>query len=183
MSEAVHSHKGKSSETLLDKKAILKALEIDDGQVIIDAGCGDGYMAKEFSKILGRAGKVYAVDPDSNAIGILKKETRGTNIEALEADITAETKIEGFSVDLVYLSNVFHGFTEKEKNSFSSEIRRLLKPKGRLAIVEIQKEDTPFGPPMVIRYSPEELKREIDFAPLATVCAGEYFYMQIFEKN
>jgi ubiquinone/menaquinone biosynthesis C-methylase UbiE len=33
------------------------------GQTILDAGCGNGCMSKEFSKLLNNTGKVYALDP------------------------------------------------------------------------------------------------------------------------
>lgn len=46
-----HHHQGKSSESLLDKAQILASLSITPGQVILDAGCGNGYMAKEFAEI------------------------------------------------------------------------------------------------------------------------------------
>lgn len=177
-----HQHRRKSSEKLLDKQIILQFLGIREGFTIIDAGCGNGYMAKEFSKILRGTGKIYAIDPDAEAMEILGKETSGTNIETMTADITTKTKIENSSIDLIYMSTVFHGFSAEQKKSFKNEINRLLKPEGRLAIVEIMKGNTPFGPPVEMRYSAEELKREIDLVPLVTVHAGEYFYMQIFEK-
>jgi ubiquinone/menaquinone biosynthesis C-methylase UbiE len=140
-------------------------------------------MAKEFSKILNNTGKVYALDPDTEAIETLKQETKGTNIEPIEADITQATPIEGLSIDLIYLSTVLHGFLEDQITNFLVEAKRLLKPNARLAIIEIQKQDTPFGPPLDIRFSPEELKKIINLTPKALVEVGQYFYMQIFENT
>ena len=139
-------------------------------------------MAKEFSKILNNTGKVYALDPDTEAIETLKQETKGTNIEPVEADITKTTPIEGLSIDLIYLSTVLHSFSEDQITNFLVEAKRLLKPNARLAIIEIQKQDTPFGPPLDIRFSPEELKEIINLTPKALVEVGQYFYMQIFEN-
>lgn len=51
------------------------------------------------------------------------------------------------------------------------------------AVVEIQKQSIPFGPPIGMRFSPEELKQVVTLAPLTTVKVGEYFYMQIFENT
>ncbi len=178
-----HQHKGKSSESFLNKEKILSALNIQQGQRIIDAGCGNGYMAREFSRVLNNTGEVFAIDPDKRAVDRLKNETKGLNIVAIEASITLPTQIDEASVDLIYLSAVFHGFSETQVNGFQNETRRLLKPCGRLAVIEIKKQNTPFGPPMEIRFSPEELKRKIDLVPVSLVEAGEYFYMQIFENR
>lgn len=181
--EFVHHHRGKSSEGVLDKGAILRGLEISAGETIIDAGCGDGYMAKEFSRVLKGSGKVYAVDVGGELIEKLKKETRQTNIEAIEADVTKKVPIENCSADLIYLANVFHGFTDRQMGSFLKEVRRLLKPNGRLAIVEVEKVDSPYGPPLNLRFSPEELRQKVTLTAKALVKAGPYSYMQIFEKT
>jgi ubiquinone/menaquinone biosynthesis C-methylase UbiE len=178
-----HHHRGKSSEKHLNKNAILKELDIRSGQTILDAGCGDGYMSKEFSKLLQNTGKVYALDPDTAAIEILEQETIGTNIETIVGDITQRTQIIGASVDLIYLSTVFHGFSKSDIDGFQKEVKRLLKPNAVLAIIEIKKEETPFGPPLDIRFSPDELKEAITLNPKFLVDVGDYFYMQTFVNS
>ena len=177
-----YHHKGRSSERHLNRDIVLKELNIRSGQTILDAGCGSGYMSKEFSKILNNTGKVFALDPDKAAIEMLKKETNGTNIEPITGDITKETKIGDSSVDLIYLSTVFHGFSEGEIDGFQKEVKRILKPNAVLAIVEFKKVETPFGPPLEIRYSPEELKKTITLTPKFFVEVGEYFYVMAFEN-
>lgn len=182
MNNKKHNHRGKSSESLLDKKAILNELNITKGQSILDAGCGNGYMAKEFAKLTGEDGKVFALDPDETSIKILHNETKDTIVEAFTADITQKTKIPDLSIDLIYLSTVIHGFSEKQINSFLKEVNRILKPNGNLAILEIKKEETPFGPHMSIRFSPDDLINIINYTPVTTTNISQYFYLQIFEK-
>jgi len=63
------------------------------------------------------------------------------------------------------------------------EVNCLLKPNGVLAIVEIAKEETPFGPPLDLRFSPEELKEIVPMVPLDTIQVGEHFYMQMFRNS
>ena len=94
-----HHHGGKFSKDLLDKKLILNSLSIQPGQTILDAGCGNGYMSKAFSSGVTHRGRVYALDHDKHYIGVLRKETRGTNIEALECDITKPIQMHQPSVD------------------------------------------------------------------------------------
>ena len=177
-----HRHKGKSSERFVDKDIILRELDIRPGQVVLDAGCGNGYMSKEFSKVLRHTGKVYALDPDAEAIETLQCDAEGPRIEAIVGDITQTTPIEGSSIDLIYLSAVFHGFSESQIAAFQAEAKRLLKPNAQLAVVEIEKQETPFGPPLDLRFSPEELKQTIALFPKKLVKVGQFFYMQTFEN-
>lgn len=177
-----HQRRGESSETFLDKNAILENLAIMPGQIVLDAGCGNGYMAKEFAKLTEKTGKVYALDSDIRSIEILKGETEGTIIEPFVGDITKGTKLAASSIDLIYLSTVIHGFSESQMEGFLRETKRLLKPNGRLAIVEIKKKETPFGPPLNKRFSPEELKQAISLTPTWLIDVGQFFFMQIFGK-
>ncbi|RPJ78024.1 MAG: class I SAM-dependent methyltransferase [Deltaproteobacteria bacterium] len=178
-----HQHRGKFTEGLLNRGAILNALNIKPGQTVMDAGCGNGYMSKLFSDKVSESGKVIALDPDQYSIELLGKETAGTNIQAIEGDITRTTRLEPSSIDLIYISAVIHGFSKKQMQDFFQEVKRLLKPGAILAIVEIEKKETPFGPPMELRYSPEELKAIVPLVSVDTIQAGEYFYMQVFQNQ
>jgi ubiquinone/menaquinone biosynthesis C-methylase UbiE len=178
-----HQHRGKFTEGLLNIEAIIKALNIKPGMIILDAGCGNGYMSKVFSETVSQSGKVYALDPDKYFIKILKKETKGTNIKTMEGDVTTPTKLKQSSLDLIYISTVIHGFSQQQMQGFLQEADRLLKPDALLAIVEIEKKETPFGPPIKLRYSPEELKKIVPMVPGNTIQVGEHFYMQIFKNR
>ena len=177
-----HSHKGKSSESFLDKNIILGAMQIVPGQTVLDAGCGNGYMAREFARLLEGKGKVIALDVDGEAVAALREETEGSIIEAMEGDMTARTALEDASMDMIYLSTVVHGFPPDKMAGFVAEVKRLLKPRGCLAIMEIQKKEMPFGPPLEKRFTPEELQRVIGLTPLKTVEVGPHFYLQLFEN-
>jgi len=173
----------KFSEGQLDVKTILRNLNINRGQTILDAGCGNGYMAKKFSVLMGNTGIIYALDSNAELINTLKKEVKKTNIKTMVGDMTRITEIEKNSIDLVYLSTVFHVFSESQVAGFNQEVDRILKPGGELAIINIKKEDTPFGPPLEMRSSPYELRQKLSFIPRELVEVGEYFYMQMFEKK
>ena len=181
--EKRHHHRRKFTENLLNKELILKALNIQIGQTILDAGCGNGYMSKVFSTEVTESGKVYALDSNTEFIEILRKETQGTNIEAIEGDITKPIQLNQLSVDLIYLSAVIHRFSKQQMQGFLGEVERLLKPNSVLAIVEIEKKETPFGPPLNMRLSPKDLKDNVPLAPLNTIQVGEHFYIQIFKNN
>ena len=139
-------------------------------------------MSKEFSGLVGPGGRVYALDTDEEGIAALKAETSGTNIVAIAGDITGNTGLPSAAFDLVYLSNVVHGFTPEQVPGFLAEAGRLLAPGGRLAVVEFAKMTTPFGPPVERRLSPEELKDLLGLAPVLTCDIGGYFYLQLYGR-
>ncbi len=173
-------HKGKFTQGLLDHANILAALRIQPGQVVLDAGCGNGYMAEIFAEAVTESGKVYALDNNPNFIATLKDRGTPANLEAIQGDITRPTPMQTDSLDLIYIATVTHIFSKAQMEGFVRETARLLKPGGRLAIVEIEKRETPFGPPLERRYSPKELTALIPMQPEGMFKAGEYFYMQIF---
>lgn len=81
-------HTAKFTQGLLDNDRILKTLNVQPGQVILDAGCGTGYMVKLFAEQTTLSGRVYALDIDKNFIKNLKNDIRQPNIEAILGDIT-----------------------------------------------------------------------------------------------
>ena len=177
-----HRHRRKFTEGLLDTEKILGRLNLGPGQVVVDAGCGNGYMAKVFSHRVALSGKVYALDIEDHAMAVLESETRGGNIETMVGDITGKTPIAAASVDLVYISTVIHAFSKTRMTGFVDEVRRVLKPPGMLAIVEIKKIETDFGPPLSVRFSPEELRAAVPMVPVETLSVAAHFYMQTFRR-
>ncbi|MGE0083368.1 MAG: class I SAM-dependent methyltransferase [Desulfococcaceae bacterium] len=175
--------RGKFTQGLLNSELILKSLNIKAGQTILDAGCGNGYMSKMFLDAVSPSGKVYALDSDKYFTEVLKSETRGSNIETVVGDITKPTLIRQSSVDLIYISTVIYLFSKKQMQGFIQEAKRLLRPDSLLAIVETEKKETPFGPPLELRYSPDELKETVPLVPVNTVQVGKHFYMQIFQNR
>lgn len=173
---------GKFSEGLLNDELILENLNICPGQTLLDAGCGNGYMAKKFSKKVGSTGKVFAIDPDRHFIARLKNEVAQTNIAAWVGDVTKPTGLKAASIDLIYLSMVFHIFSTPRIQGFVQEVKRMLKPGARLAVVNIKKQDSPFGPPVEMRISPGELRQKVSLIPKQLIDVSPYFYMQVFKN-
>ena len=184
MNNNISSKKGNSSsEKYLDIDVILEELNISTAQTIIDLGCGNGYMSKEFSKLVGERGKIYAIDINDSVIDNLIQESKDTNIEAMLANITIGLPLKNASIDIIFLSTVFHIFSNKQIVKFQEEIKRLLKPEGILAILNIDKKEMTYGPPFKMKVSVEELRQVIKLTPISYVKLGDDFYMQIFKNE
>lgn len=66
---------------------------VNEGQSVLDLGCGPGHAALDLAELVGPAGRVVAVDRSHRFLEALKAAAaaRGlTHIDAVEADIAAE---------------------------------------------------------------------------------------------
>jgi ubiquinone/menaquinone biosynthesis C-methylase UbiE len=189
VSEKKHEHKGMSSRNMLDAVKILKDIGLDKGDRFLDAGCSDGYFSVAAAEIVGDGGRVYAFDVDSDALGRLQKEIdekKLANIEAKLADVSRLLPLADESVDIVFISNVLHGLVANgESERALKEVARVIKPQGKLAIVEFKKNETSMGPPLSIRLSPEDvevLAKSYGFSKVAVKEAGPYHYSIVLRK-
>ncbi len=125
--------------------------------VIADIGCGPGFYSVPAAQMLPQ-GRVYAVDRQIDMLEWTKKRaaeasvTNLTTVKSPAEDLPLESK----SLDAVFMANVLHDLNDQDKAL--SEVKRVLKPGGLFFLVEWDKVDIEFGPPIEIRFSPEELE-------------------------
>lgn len=159
----------KSSKDFIDTDYILRILELDKVNSFMDIGCGDGHISIAVSKMNSDA-LIYAVDHSIDVINYVEsqiKENNIKNIKTICCDVDKHIDLEDNSVNAVLMINVFHEFkTERDKYKVLSEIKRVLTPGGKVAIVEFRKVPMSFGPDVKYRLSHNELER--------------YFYKQGF---
>ncbi len=153
---------GPSSFAMHDSDLVFSALGLKEGDTFLDMGCGPGDYAIQASKIVGNSGAIYAIDKWRYLIHALLTEAdcqELRNITAVVSDITQPLPIGDKRVDVCLLATVLHTLNMVENGmAMLREIHRVLKPGGRLAVINCKKEDQPFGPPIQIRWSPEEVE-------------------------
>jgi len=182
-----HQHAGKSSKAFLNAEQVLKEAGLKIGDNFLDIGCGDGYFSVAASKIVGSKGKVYAVDSYEQSIIALRKQIHRdniNNIEAIVADVTKKIPLTHAIVDVCLMANVLHGFlANQEVESTMTEVARVMKYGGTLAVVDFQKVEGTPGPPVSIRITPDEVEALIaghGFKKKRSAEVGPYHYALIF---
>jgi len=129
-------------ETPQKRKEKLKKAGVSEGQTILDLGCGPGRFTLLAARIVGTAGKVYALDihPIHQAIVRTKaKKGQMENISTILSD-SSDTGLPDKTADVVFINDAFHEFADKKGTL--REVSRVLKPSGILAIDEHEmKED------------------------------------------
>lgn len=153
---------GISSYNRFDVNLVFEKLDLKEGYSFLDIGCGAGDYSIKASQIVGELGMVYALDQWKEIENRLNNKTKLLGIKnliALTSDIKDRIPLDDKTCDLCFICTVIHGIdlSKYGKNLFK-EIHRIIKKKGKLAIIEIKKEETSFGPPMEIRLSTDEIK-------------------------
>jgi len=116
-------------------KIFLSEIGVEKGQVILDFGCGVGHYTIPVAKVVGKEGKVYAVDKDREVLNRLMqtaKSERLKNIEPMNTQEELKIDLEDESVDVVLLYDVLHYMDQRRK--ILDEVRRVLKPDALLSV-------------------------------------------------
>ncbi|GBC59675.1 hypothetical protein DENIS_0616 [Desulfonema ishimotonii] len=157
--------RGPSSFRMHDSDFVFSELGLKEGESLLDMGCGAGDYTIQASGIVGNSGTVYALDKWEEMIKGVVEEAgfQGIrNIKAITSDITGPLPIRDDCADVCLIATVLHILDpEQDKKPLFSEIRRVLKPGGRVAIIECKKEVRPFGPPVHMCLSPEEVEKMV----------------------
>jgi len=186
------SHKpiaaGKSSFDLIDFATFMSTVDLSGEIVLVDVACGIGNYAIEIARQIRAAGTVHAFDLWEEGIIKLKLKAGSLGLENIEAtvcDVSRKIPLGTDTVDICLMATVLHDLIEDGTHKGAlDEIVRVLKPAGRLAVVEFKKMPGPPGPPEKVRLSQDELLRILTpmrFHCLDTVDLGTVTYLSVFQ--
>jgi ubiquinone/menaquinone biosynthesis C-methylase UbiE len=140
---------------MLPPDETLKKLGLKGGDIIADIGCGNGYFAIPALKIVGPAGRVYAVDTSDEMLEQLRQRLSETQFQNIIITRGGEHDpgLEDESITFVLMSNVLHEI--EDRVLFLKRIKKALKRGGKLAVIDWQKKQTSLGPPVEHRLDSE----------------------------
>lgn len=178
---------GKSSFDLVDRKKVLAELDLRQDTVLLDVASGAGNYALEIAAAMPEGGRVHAVDLWQEGIDELNRRAAAQGLENIStsvADVAHRIPFDNSSVDVCLIATALHDLVEDNAGEGTlSEIARVLKPGGKLIVVEFNKVEGPPGPPMRIRLSPGELDELVlpfGFEKGHTVDAGACTYLTTY---
>lgn len=137
---------------------VLQALHIAPGQAVADIGAGTGYFSMRLATLPARP-RVFAVDVEPSMVEHLTHRAMHeglANVVAVKAEADRTNLPE--PVDVVLIVDTFHHLPSRA--AYFTKLRAQLKPGGRVAIVDFRK-DSPEGPPVQFRFTPEQITNEL----------------------
>ena len=128
-----------SREVYARRKEIVAACRIQPGQTVADIGAGTGLFTQMFSDVVGKDGRVIAVDISQKFLDHIRTTSRQSgrkNVETVVCKVDSAELPDG-SVDVAFICDAYHHFEFPLKTMES--IRRVLKPGGRVILVDFQR--------------------------------------------
>lgn len=119
---------------------ILQRIGIKNGQTILDFGCGSGTYTIPAAKIVGKQGRVYALDKDKNALdNLMKKAKLGglKNIKKMATSGELGIELPDEAVDVSLIFDVFHRYyfpQIEDRKRLLDEIYRITKINGFVSV-------------------------------------------------
>jgi ubiquinone/menaquinone biosynthesis C-methylase UbiE len=107
------------------------------GESVLDVGCGTGSLAMVAKQRVGPTGKVSGIDASPEMISRALKRARKAGVEVtFENAVVEAIPFPNASFDAVVSTVMLHHLPDDARHQCLSEIRRVLKPGGRLTIVD-----------------------------------------------
>lgn len=124
---------------LIEKPERLLEPHVRPGMAVLEPGCGMGYFTVPLARMVGDGGRVVAVDLQPRMIeGLLRRARRAGvagRIEAVAGTLEdARLARHVGAMDLALVLHVAHEV--RDQSAFLARVRDLLRPGGRLLLVE-----------------------------------------------
>jgi ubiquinone/menaquinone biosynthesis C-methylase UbiE len=165
-----------------DPQKNIQQFGLIEGMKVADLGAGSAAYTLAAARQVGLSGRVYAIEVQKELLSNIKNSglQQGlSNIETIWGDIEQRggTKIKDGTLDAAIVSNVL--FQTEDKHSLAEEVKRILKPQGRVLVVDWKESFGGMGPHpdhVVKEQRAKQIFEDCGFTIDRTIAAGEHHY-------
>jgi ubiquinone/menaquinone biosynthesis C-methylase UbiE len=119
-------------------RSLAVASQARSGDRILDVGCGTGYFARMLVEVVGPLGAVVGVDAAPEMVAHAALRSRSVSNCTFDVGNAAALSFPDSSFDIVVSSLTMHHLAAADQLKAVGEMRRVLRPGGKLLIAEFQ---------------------------------------------
>ncbi len=122
----------------------LERLSIKEGETVLEIGFGSGHCLRQIARSVGKSGKAYGIDISTGMLEVTKRKLERAQLldrAELYCGDAASLPYDDNAFDAVFMSFTLELFDTPEIAKVLEEVKRVLKPWGRLGVVDASKED------------------------------------------
>jgi ubiquinone/menaquinone biosynthesis C-methylase UbiE len=130
------------------------------GKKVMDIGAGTGFFS---FRMVEKGAEVIAADVNEDFQKYISKKKDSLKISDDKLSLRKlpydSPELKNEEVDMVIIVNTYHHIENRQ--DYFLKVKNGLKKGGRLVIIDFKKEETPVGPPVEMKLSPDEIMAEL----------------------
>jgi len=147
----------------------LASLSIKEGETVLEIGFGSGHCFRQMAQSVGQSGKAYGIDISAGMLEVTKGKLEKARLMAraeLYCGDAATLPYDDNTFDAVFMSFTLELFDTPEIAKVLEEVKRVLKPRGRLGVAGMSKKDGESLLLMLYEWAHKNWPKYVDCRPI-----------------